>query len=65
MWSAPGDVVLTPFAGIGSELYVAVEMGRKAVGVELKPSYFAQAVKNLEHAETVQMGDLFASVAAQ
>ena len=65
LWSAPGDVVLTPFAGIGSELYVAVEMGRKAVGVELKPSYFAQAVKNLEHAETVQMGDLFASVAAQ
>lgn len=61
LWSAPGDVVLTPFAGIGSELYVAVEMGRKAIGVELKPSYFAQAVKNLYHVEEERGRDLFAA----
>lgn len=48
LWSAPGDVVLTPFLGIGSEVYAAVEMGRRAIGFELKPSYFAQAVKNLQ-----------------
>lgn len=48
LWTAPGDVVLTPFLGIGSEAYCAVEMGRKAIGVELKKSYFEQAVKNLD-----------------
>lgn len=48
LWTAPGDVVLTPFLGIGSEAYCAVEMGRKAIGVELKKSYFDQAVKNLD-----------------
>lgn len=47
LWTNPGDTVLTPFAGIGSELYVAVEMGRKAVGAELKASYYQQAVRNL------------------
>ena len=47
LWTNPSDVVLSPFAGIGSELYVAVEMGRRAVGVELKSSYYAQAVRNL------------------
>lgn len=47
LWTKPGDVVLTPFLGIGSEAYCAVEMGRKAIGVELKHSYFEQAVKNL------------------
>ena len=47
LWTNPGDVVLSPFAGIGSELYVAVEMGRRAVGVELKSSYYQQAVRNL------------------
>jgi DNA modification methylase len=51
LWSNPGEVVATPFAGIGSELYVAVKNGRRAVGVELKPSYFAAAVKNIERAE--------------
>lgn len=48
LWTNPGDVVLSPFAGIGSELYVAIEMGRKAVGVELKTSYYEQAVRNLQ-----------------
>lgn len=64
LWSAPGDIVLTPFAGIGSELYVAVEMGRKAVGVELKASYFEQAVRNLRHADEVVAGGLFAAAGA-
>jgi DNA modification methylase len=48
LWSNPGDVVFTPFLGIGSEVYGAVELGRKGIGIELKPSYFKQAVKNLE-----------------
>ena len=43
LWTNPNDVVLSPFAGIGSELHVAVEMGRRAVGVELKASYYQQA----------------------
>lgn len=47
LWSNSGDVVFSPFAGIGSELYVAVQMGRKAIGVELKESYYRQAVANL------------------
>lgn len=47
LWSNPGDSVLTPFLGIGSEVYCAVEMGRKGIGIELKPSYFAQAKKNI------------------
>jgi len=46
LWTNPGDVVLTPFMGIGSEAYVALEHGRKAIGIELKESYYAQAVKN-------------------
>jgi DNA modification methylase len=50
LWSNPGDVVLSPFAGIGSECYVALQMGRKAVGVELKPSYYKQAVSNCKEA---------------
>ena len=48
LWSNPGDVVFSPFAGIGSELYCAVEMGRKALGAELKESYYRQAVANLK-----------------
>ena len=48
LWSNPNDVVFTPFMGIGSEVYGAVELGRKGLGIELKPTYFSQAVKNLE-----------------
>lgn len=57
LWSNPGDIVLSPFAGIGSEVFVAAQLGRKGVGIELKPSYFAQAVKNMEgvEAETLDM----------
>jgi len=43
----PGETILTPFLGVGSEAYGAVELGRRAIGAELKPSYFRQAVKNL------------------
>jgi DNA modification methylase len=46
LWSNPGETVLTPFLGVGSEVCGALRMGRKAVGVELKASYFRQAVKN-------------------
>ncbi len=48
LWTNPGEVVLTPFMGVGSEVYAAVNQGRKGIGVELKPSYFRQAIKNLE-----------------
>jgi len=51
LWSNPKDVVLSPFMGIGSEGYVALEMGRRFIGIELKQSYYAQAVRNLAHAE--------------
>lgn len=51
LWSNPGDVVFSPFAGIGSELYCALEMGRKALGAELKDSYFSQAIVNLREVE--------------
>lgn len=47
LWSNPGEVVLTPFLGVGSEAYGAVRLGRKGIGAELKPSYFRQAVKNM------------------
>lgn len=51
LWSNPGDVVFTPFMGVGSEVYCAVRQGRMGVGVELKETYFRQAVKNLETVE--------------
>lgn len=60
LWSNEGDVVLSPFAGIGSELYVALRMGRRGLGAELKESYYTQAVKNLKSAEReAQSGSLF------
>jgi hypothetical protein len=52
MRTNPGETVLTPFLGVGSEAYVAVELGRRAVGAELKPSYYRQAVKNLAAVST-------------
>lgn len=51
LWSSPGETVLTPFLGIGSESYVALERGRKTIGIELKPTWFAQAVKNCKGAQ--------------
>ena len=52
LWSNPNDTVLSPFAGIGSEGYQAVKMGRKFIGVELKASYFKQARLNMQAAES-------------
>lgn len=52
LWSKEGDVVFSPFLGIGSEGYVAIQMGRKFIGTELKASYFQLAVKNLQQAES-------------
>jgi DNA modification methylase len=51
LWSNPGDVVLTPFMGVGSEVFAAVHLGRRAIGAELKDTYFRQAVKNLERVD--------------
>ena len=51
MWSNPGETVLTPFMGVGSEVYGAVINGRKGVGIELKQSYYNQAVRNLKDAK--------------
>lgn len=47
LWSNPGENVFTPFMGVGSEVYQAVMSGRRGIGVELKPSYYRQAEKNL------------------
>lgn len=47
LWSNPGETVLSPFMGVGSEVYAAVRAGRRGIGAELKPSYYRQTVKNL------------------
>lgn len=52
LWSNPGETVLTPFMGVGSEVYAAVRSGRRGIGVELKDSYFRQAVRNVAQAES-------------
>jgi DNA modification methylase len=54
LWSRPGDVVLSPFAGIGSEIYQAVKMGRYGIGVELKESYYDCAVDNCNDAAGIE-----------
>lgn len=59
LWSNPGDTVLSPFGGIGSEGVVSVELKRKFVGFELKESYFKQQVKNLYNATRSKQGGLF------
>lgn len=56
LWSNPNDVVLSPFAGIGSEGYESLKMGRKFIGIELKESYYNQAVANCKKAETFKFG---------
>lgn len=58
LWSNPNDVVLSPFGGIASEGYVAIQEGRKFVGAELKESYYKQAVANLNRAESDKSGQL-------
>ncbi len=51
LWTNPGETVLTPFMGVGSEVYAAVRAGRRGIGAELKPSYYRQSVKNLAAVE--------------
>lgn len=63
LWSNPGDVVLTPFMGVGSEVYGAVLNGRKAIGIELKTAYYNQAVRNMASIETAMDQQLFATTA--
>lgn len=63
LWTNPGETVLTPFLGIGSEVYSAVKMGRLGVGMELKPSYFAQARANIDELDDKNVG-LFPEEAA-
>lgn len=63
MYSNPGELVLSPFGGIGSEPYVAVKHGRRAVSCELKPSYWASAVKVMQDLETeMSIPTLFSEV---
>ena len=64
LWTNPNDIVLSPFMGIGSEGYVALEMSRRFVGVELKDSYFSQAAKNLALVQA-KSADLFSQEPAQ
>jgi hypothetical protein len=59
LWTNPGDIVFSPFAGIGSEGYEAIRMGRRFVGNELKKSYFDQACRNLLAVSNAQQIDLF------
>jgi len=51
LYSNPGETVLTPFAGIGSEIYVARKLGRKGTGIELKASYWRTAVENMRQVD--------------
>jgi DNA modification methylase len=59
LWTNPGDIVLTPFLGIGSEAYVALELKRRAIGIELKESYYEQAVKNCRSVVETEQISLF------
>jgi DNA modification methylase len=61
LWTNPNDVVLSPFAGIASEGYVAVQMSRRFIGVELKASYYEQAVRNLQNCDA--QSDMFSEAA--
>jgi DNA modification methylase len=63
LWSNPGDTILSPFAGIGSEGVVSLEQGRKFIGVELNDRYWAHAKRHLEEAEAMAAQSLFPEVA--
>ena len=54
LYSNPNEILLTPFMGVGSEIFCAIRAGRKGIGIELKPSYFRQAIKNIEHAKDIK-----------
>jgi DNA modification methylase len=63
LWSNPGELVFTPFAGIGSEVHTAVRLGRRGLGIELKPSYWRTAVSNLRDLdEQMNLPSLFDEV---
>ena len=68
LWSNPGETVMTPFMGVGSEVFGAVRLGRKGLGVELKPTYYRQAMKNLDTVDapsvSASTADLFAGLGA-
>ncbi len=60
LWSNPGDVVFSPFAGIGSEGYVSLQLNRKFIGIELKEAYFNESCRNLRKAKSdLNQGTLF------
>lgn len=59
LWSNPGEIVFSPFAGIGSEGYEAIKRGREFIGIELKPEYWEVACKNLKNAEVINVSTLF------
>jgi DNA modification methylase len=67
LWSNPGEVILTPFMGVGSEAVGAIRNERKAIGIELKPTYFKQSKKNIAFAmdETKGNGELFPMVTVE
>jgi DNA modification methylase len=68
LWSNPDEVVFTPFMGVGSECYAALVNGRRAIGAELKPSYYRQAIRNLEKAQpqlTEEQSTIFDRLAAK
>lgn len=58
LWTNPNDIVFTPFMGIGSEVYQALKMGRRGIGIELKESYYNQAVVNCENTEKIKGSSL-------
>lgn len=62
LWSAPGDAVLTPFLGIGSEVFGAVSAGRRGIGFELKPSYFNQARRNMMRVDSARTEEGFGAL---
>lgn len=64
LWSAPGETVFSPFAGIGSEGYESVRLGRSFIGIELKPGYFISAARNLRQAEELARKEQFSLLSA-
>jgi DNA modification methylase len=60
LWSNPGEIVLTPFMGVGSEVFCAVRAGRRGIGIELKPSYYRQSIRNLATVQRQEQAELFA-----
>jgi len=65
LWTNPGDLIFSPFTGIGSEGYCAVKMGRKFIGTELKPAYYELACKNIADARKNEQDGLFAALEAE